>query len=64
MPGASETVMIRSSNCAPPSTGSTLHSTGPSRSTLVMTLRAQASSTAALTAILASSIQPIMHSTP
>ena len=44
--------------------GSSLHSTGPSRSTRVMICFAQARCTAAFTLILASSIQPIMHSTP
>ncbi len=44
--------------------GSSLHSTGPSRSTRVMICFAQARCTAAFTLILASSMQPIMHSTP
>ncbi len=51
-------------HCTPPRMGSSLHSTGPSRSTRVMICFAQARCTAAFTQILASSIQPIMHSTP
>ena len=56
--------MFFSSKTAPPRMWSSLHSTGPSRSIRVMIFLAQASSTAALTEIFASSIQPIMHSTP
>ena len=63
-PGASDTVMRRSSKTAPPSTGSSRSSTGPSRSIRVMICLAQASSTAAFTEIFASSMHPSMHSIP
>ena len=52
-PGASETVMSFSLKTAPPRMGSSLQSTGPSKSILVITFLAQARCTPAVVAILA-----------
>ena len=53
-----------SSKIAPPSIGSSLHKIGPSKSIFVIIFLAAARWTAAFTLTFASSIQPIIHSTP
>ena len=63
-PGASVRLIVLPSKIAPPSTGSSLHSAGPSKSMRVIALRAHARCAAAVTLTFASSMHPIMHSTP